>query len=311
MADSKHKRSIFILIIICLAIYLGSGLYTLQSGQEAVVLRFGKEIAHASNPGINYHLPRPFEKVQRVHVRQVQKIMVEGGKNRGIEGFTGDENLLLVRAVINYDVKDLHAYLFNIAAQKPLIVSAAEMCMNEEMAGLAVDDIMTTGKSVLRLLLKSRIQAELDALQAGVRIISVELTDIAPPKNVSQAFKAVSDAREKKQRIIKESEGYANSIVPRARGEASSLISGAEAYREETLNLAHARTEAFTALNTEYRKNPSLTARLKYLEALQRIYQKCGVTIDADPANSTYYIGKDGKITNAPQDSAKGNLRGN
>jgi len=311
LADGKHKLLILLTVVIGLVIYLGSGLFTLQSGQEAVILRFGKEIAHAKNPGINYHLPRPFEQVQRVHVRQVQKVMVEGGKNRGIEGFTGDENLLLVRAVINYDVKDLHSYLFNIVDQKPVIISAAEMCMNEEMAGLAVDDIMTTGKSVLRLVLKNRIQAELDALQAGVRIISVELTDIAPPKNVSQAFKAVSDAREKKQRIIKESEGYANATVPRARGEATSLISGAEAYRAETVNLARAQSEAFSALNTEYRKNPTLTAKLKYLESLQRIYQKCGVTIDSDPSNSTYYIGKDGKITNAPKGSAKTNYRGN
>ena len=311
LADSKYYRLFLIIAAVALGLYLVTGFYTLQSGQEAVVLRFGQETALKKNPGINYHLPRPFERVQKVHVRQVQKVMVESGKGKGVEGFTGDENLLLVRSVINFDVRDLHSYLFNIADQPAVIIYASEMCLNEEIAGLSVDDIMTTGKSVLRLVLKDRIQAEMDALHAGVRIISVELTDIAPPNNVSQAFKSVSDAREKKQRIIKEAEGYANATVPRARGEAASIISGAQAYREEALNLAQARTEAFTALNTEYRKNPSLTAKLKYLETLQRIYQKCGVTIDSDPSNSTYYIGKDGNITNAPQDSVKSNYRQN
>ena len=272
--------------------YLASGVYSLQSGQHALILRFGKVVDEVTESGINYHLPAPFEKALKAHVRQVQKVQIQQRRGAGVEGFTGDENLILVRAAVNYDVKNLTGYLLNVQDAKSVIESAGRMCLSAELARMKVDDVMTIGKSILRLVLKDKIQKTLDSLNIGVRIISVELTDVAPPKNVSMAFKAVSDAREKKQRIIKESEGYANSIIPKARGQASSILSQANAYANETSNLAQARVEAFRVLNEEYTKNPNITARQRYLETLQNIYQKCRVMIDGNPSQSTYYIGK-------------------
>ena len=64
---------------------------------------------------------------------------------------------------------------------------------------MSVDEVMTDGKSVLRLVMKESIQQALDDLRAGVRVISIELTEMTPPPDVAYAFKAVSDARVRKQ----------------------------------------------------------------------------------------------------------------
>lgn len=293
MTDNKGRKIFGLAIIALLLTYFATGIYSIESGQHALILRFGKVVGKATSPGINYHLPPPFEKVIKVHVRQVQKVLLKGKRGAVIESYTGDENLMLVRTVVNYDVKEPEKYLFNVCDARLIIESAGQMCLSEELAKLTVDDVMTTGKSVLRLVLKRKIQETLDELGVGVRVISVELTDIAPPQNVSKAFKAVSDAREKKQRIIKEAEGYANTVIPKARGEASSILSQAQAYAKEKTELAQAKTGAFNALYAEYIRKPEITARLRYLQTVQILFNRSQVMIDANPAQSTYYIGKD------------------
>ena len=292
MSNSIKEIFFTSIIVIIIILYLSTGVYTLDSGQYAVVMRFGKVVRETTEPGINYHLPIPFEQVKKVRVREVQKVVLEGSHNLGIETFTGDENLILIKVVVGYDVKDVFKYLFNVRDPKNSILAAASMNLSKEVAQRTVDEVMTTGKSVLRLVLKQKIQETLDSLGTGVRVISVELTDIAPPRNVSDAFKAVSDAREKKDRIVKEAEGYANTIIPKARGQADSVVFQAEAYSNEKLNLANARVKAFNALDAEYMKNPDITAKLRYLETIKSIYKKCGVTIDGNPSQSIYYIGK-------------------
>jgi membrane protease subunit HflK len=138
--------------------------------------------------------------------------------------------------------------------------------------------------------MKKNVQDILDELNTGVRVISVELTDIAPPLDVSQAFKAVSDARVRKQQIIKEAEGYANVAIPEARGQVSSIIARAEADAKEVLDAANGQVKAFNDLLAEYRRNSEITARLKYLETLQTISQKSRIIIDTEPVESIYYI---------------------
>ncbi len=299
-ANKKHW--IILSGAVLLIVYLAGGLYTLQSGQCALILRFGRVTHQVTQSGIHYHLPPPFEKAILVNQTEIQKVPIHHkSKTKGttlfrnealLEHITGDENLLIVSAVLSFDVKNPNYYVFNQQDAKLMVESVGQMCLSQELATMTVDDVMTTAKSYLRLALKDKVQQGLDDLHSGIRVISVELTNISPPKQVSNAFKAVSDAREKKQGIIKNAEGYANSIIPTSRGEASSTISQAYAYAEETVNSAVARAETFNALLAEYNRNPEVTAKHKYLESLKKIFSRCQLKIDANPSESIYYIPK-------------------
>jgi len=295
----KRRNSALSAFVLLIIIYLATGVYSVQNGQHALILRFGEVVDEISNPGLNYHLPAPIEKAVKAHIQQVRKVQIQDDKGFGIKALTGDENLILVRAVINYDINCLSNYFFNMVKVEPVIVSVVQMCICEESAKMTVDDIMTKEKSVLRLTLKGKIQEELEGLEVGVRVISIELTDISPPQNVSDAFKAVSNAREKKQRIIKEAEGYVNLVVPQARGKANSIISQAEAYAKETQSISLAKVKAFDAVLKEYKRNPLITPKLKYLETLEKILKECQIIIEDNPSQSTYYIGE------PPDDAAK------
>jgi len=293
-AGSSRLR-ITVLLLVLIFSYLATGMYSLRSGQSAVVIRFGRIIEEVATPGIHYHFPYPVENVRKVHVSKVETAMVQpdrAKKDTYFEIFTGDENLIKVRAVINYDVKELKKYLFSAKNVEDIIESSALMCLSQELAYMNVDVVMTTGKSVLKLLMKNKVQSILDSLDTGVRVISIDLTEISPPKEVSQSFKDVSDAREKKQEIIKEAEGFANSIVPKARGNAGSLISEAEAYAKETVYSAQGNAKIFNDILKEYYRSPAITKKVKYLETLKKIQEKSTIHIDANPANSVYYVQK-------------------
>ncbi len=305
MLNNLNRKALWIAVAIVALIFLSTGFYTIESGQEAVILRFGKPVRETREPGVHYHIPYPIETALKIHVRQVQKVMLRESDGSGIETLTGDENLILITAVINYDVKDLRDYLFNVGDVKMLVETVSKSSLFRQAAKLSVDEVMTTGKSVLRLLLKEEIQKTLDQRNSGVRIISIELADISPPQWVIGDFKAVSNAREKKQRIIKNAEGYANEVIPMARGEAGSILSDAQAYASEAVNLARAKVSSFNALYDEYISNPTNTSTMLYLETIQRIYKNCRIIVDSNPDKTIYYIGKAGSLKQLPKPEEK------
>ncbi|MBN2039442.1 MAG: FtsH protease activity modulator HflK [Spirochaetes bacterium] len=290
--DDRKKIITFISILLIIIIYFATGIYSLQTGQQALVIRFGKKISEVSNPGIHYCLPNPIEKPVVIQISKVQTISIQEKQNDVLERFTGDENLIVVHAIISYDIKNITNYIFNSENVKLAIKTAGQMCLTQELTSMYVDDIMTTGKSLLRLVLKEKIQNLLDEMQLGIRVISVELAEISPPEGVSDSFAAVSNARVKKQEIIKDAEGYANSIIPKARGDASSILSEAEAYSKELITTAEGNVNAFEELLREYRKNPKITLNLKMLETMKVIVKRSEVRIDSNPSKSTFLIKK-------------------
>lgn len=284
------KYAPVMILLLIIGGYFLSGFYMLQSGQQALILRFGKVVEHVTNTGVHYHLPVPFELSLKTHVANVQTLPIQNREYGNQERFTGDENLIVVKAVVSYDVKDLELYHFSTNGIKKFIRSTGQMCLSQELARMKVDDAMTTGKSILRLTVRQKMQSILDSMNAGVHIISLELTEITPPARVNSAFKAVSDARVKKQEIIKDAEGYANTVIPKSRGKAASLHSKALAFTQEVIQQAQAKSTSFNNLLVEYQRNPRIIKNQKYLETLESIFSQVSVNIDSNSSQSVYYI---------------------
>ena len=294
----RNKTGVTILVLALLLIfYLFSGLYALDSGEHAVVLRFGKPVRSVNNPGIHIRLPFPFERVKKAHVSKVQTIMLNADSLQQ-ECFTGDENLVFVQAMISFDVKDSFQYLFAANNVKQTIKASGQKILSMELAQMPVDDAMTSAKSMLRLAIRDKMQILLDQLGIGVRIISVELTDISPPLQVSSAFKAVSNARVKKQEIIRDAEGYANATVPKSRGIAAKAVLEANAYAGEILQQARSRTTAFHALLAEYQSNPKAFKQQRYTETLITIANQSNISVISNPETATFYLSDGQKVIN-------------
>jgi len=285
------RLKVYLVITVLFFLYILSGFYIVTSGQSALVLRFGKVVDEETNSGIHYHLPYPFETNIKLAVSKVQSRAVQLD-NKNTLYLTGDENLISIKANINFDIKNLTNYLYSVENVDMLMRDIAKMSIIHQLSKITIDDIMSKGKSLFRLVLKDEIQQELDLLKSGIRVISVELTRISPPAYVSSSFKEVSNAREKKQEIIKGAEGYANAKLPEARGKASSILLEADSYAKRKVNVAESKTLSFNKMIKEYYKNPEIVKNQKYIETVKKLLSKSKVSVDSNPNKTIYYIDK-------------------
>ncbi|MDF2781206.1 MAG: hflK, partial [Geminicoccaceae bacterium] len=187
---------------------------------------------------------------------------------------TGDTNILSVALVLQYVIRNPAEFLFRIEDPESLIGSLAETVLTEAVIGMAVDDVLTTGRLAIQERVKSETQALLDRYQSGVQITSSSIMTIALDPSVAQAFQEVTDAMADREKSRNEARIYANNLLPKARGEADAVVRAAQAYRQQRIAEAIGNGDRFLALLEEYEKAPEITRSRLYLEAMERILPK-------------------------------------
>jgi membrane protease subunit HflK len=68
-----------------------------------------------------------------------------------------------------------------------------------------------------------------------------------------------------------EAEGYANKVIPEARGRAARIVQDAEAYRQQVIAEASGSAKRFLSVLEQYRHAPDVTRRRMYLETMSTI----------------------------------------
>ena len=130
--------------------------------------------------------------------------------------------------------------------------------------------MLTEGKENVQIEAQRVLQSDPRSLRRRAsRSSRVKLQDVDPPDQVSDAFKDVISAQQDKERLINEARGYANDVVPRARGQAAQLVNEAEGYREAKVREATGAAQRFVALQEEYAKAKDVTRRRLYLETME------------------------------------------
>ena len=273
------KIKIFPLMGIALAFWLFTGVYMVGPDEIGVVRTFG-EYTRVAQSGLNYHFPYPIEQVNTPAVTEVKRIEIgfrtlRNGQYRTVEKeslmLTGDENIVDAEMIVQYKIKDPVAYLFNIMAPELTVRAAAEASLRTVVGRNKIDETLTTGKFKIQEETKSQLQAILDKYESGIHVVAVQLQDVSPPKEVIGAFKDVASAKEDKNRMINQAEGYRNDVIPKARGEAEAMIRDAEGFREARIKRSEGDAEKFTTILKEYRKAKNITRKRLYLETMEKV----------------------------------------
>ncbi|HIC39551.1 MAG TPA: FtsH protease activity modulator HflK [Candidatus Marinimicrobia bacterium] len=270
---------IFPMIGIGLVFWLLTGTYVVGPDEVGVVQTFGKH-TRVTQSGLNYHLPYPIETVQTPKVTEVKRVEIgfrTMGNNqyRTIEKeslmLTGDENIVDAELIVQYKIKDAASYLFNFVMPVLTVREAAEASLRTVIGKHKIDEALTSGKFLIQEETKDLLQSILDKYGTGVLVVAVQLQDVSPPKQVRAAFKDVASAKEDKNRMINQAEGYRNDIIPKARGEAQAMISEAEGFREARVSRAEGEVAKFNAMLVEYKKAKVVTRKRLYLETMEEI----------------------------------------
>ncbi len=270
---------IFPMIAIGLVLWLLTGTYIVGPDEVGVVQTFGKH-SRISQSGLNYHLPYPIETVQTPKVTEVKRVEIgfrTTGKNqfRTIEKeslmLTGDENIVDAELIVQYKIKDPVAYTFNFVKPEQTVREAAEATLRTIIGRHKIDEALTAGKFMIQEESKFLLQSILDKYETGIFVVAVQLQDVSPPKQVIAAFKDVASAKEDKNRMINQAEGYRNNVIPKARGEAQAMLREAEGFRVARIARAEGDVAKFNAMLVEYKKGKDVTRKRMYLETMEEI----------------------------------------
>jgi membrane protease subunit HflK len=271
----RNRRLLTMLLFAVVAIYFLTGIYAVQPEQLGVVVRFGRVVAEGVPPGIHYHLPAPVEKVYKPKTAEIKQVVVGSLKGQlpagGMEMITGDTNVIMVQVIIQYAISQPVSYLFATEDPERLVGYIGEEALARIVGSMGVDDLLTTEKLKAQDMIKARVQEVLDNYDAGVEVIAAYFQEISPPVEVAYAFRDVASAREDRNRIINEAEGYRNTLIPTTRGQAQGMLSDAEGYSKERVERATGESDRFLALMEEYHKNKELTASRIYVEKMEQV----------------------------------------
>ncbi len=114
--------------------------------------------------------------------------------------------------------------------------------------------MLTTEKQSIQDEVRAAAQKLLNDYRAGVLLSTVNMESAVPPPEAADAFRDVASARADSSRIVSEAQGYANDVIPKARGRRSSCSKRREAYKEKKINEAQGDAARFTQVAAEYAK---------------------------------------------------------
>ncbi len=274
-------------LLVAFVFWVGSGFYTVQPGEEAVLRQFGRYSA-TEGPGLHWFWPRPIGVRNVIKVDEVRRleIGVRGAAPVPIEStmITGDQNIVDVQLLVQYNIKSSSDFIFKAVDPAGVTIKdAAETSLRQVVGQRAIDDVLTTEKEAVQEDTRHKLQELLDLYHTGIHVTEVKLLNVRPPDQVQDAFDDVVRAREDKDRIINLADAYRESQLPLARGDAARLLEAARAFKETRVAGATGQSERFLAVLQEYRKAPDVTRQRLYLEAMEEILP--GVTkfiVDSD-----------------------------
>lgn len=279
-------RGFALIVLGVLALWGFSGFFRVEPDELGVVLRFGKQVREVQ-PGLNYHLPYPIEKVLTPKALRINKIDIGmrivddlrrgGTATRDVPEeslmLTGDENIVDVDFSVLWKVKPTGVgdYLFNIQNPEGTVKAVAESAMREVIGRSEIQPILTGARQTIENAVQELMQRTLDHYGAGILVQQVQLQKVDPPSQVIDAFRDVQAARADLERAINEAQTYANRVVPEARGRVAQITQAAEAYKQQTVAEATGQTARFLKIYEEYKKAPDVTRERMYLETMERI----------------------------------------
>ncbi|WP_298432437.1 FtsH protease activity modulator HflK [Ottowia sp.] len=287
-----------VVIVVALLIWLGTGFFIVQEGQQAVVTRFGK-YQSTVGAGFNWRLPYPIERHETVRFSQIRSVDV-GGDNiirstglRESAMLTEDENIVEIKFAVQYRLNDARDYLFNSKSPDEAVVQAAESAVREVVGKMNMDTAMAEERDQIAPRVRDLMQKILDRYKVGIDVVAVNMQQggVRPPEQVQAAFDDVLKAGQERERAKNEAQAYANDVVPRAVGTASRLAQEAEGYKARIVAQAQGDSERFSSVLTEYQKAPKVTRDRMYLDTMQQIYGNVNkVIVDSKSGSNLLYL---------------------
>jgi membrane protease subunit HflK len=241
-----------------------SAVTQVQPGEKAVVRRLGRILEDKPGPGLFIGLPWGLDRVDRVPVGMVKRVvvgMVSKEDDEEVDApagqlLTGDHNLVDVQAEVYYTVFEdqVDKYVLQADRADGLVARAAETVLAEWCAGRGVDEVLLHGKTLLPAYLIAQVQSSVRDYGLGVKIEEASINHLYPPKKVKAAFDRVAQAKTNIDTQVNEAQQKRDRMERETKAAIFRVERLTAAYAHEQRLQAQADAATFLHRLGEYRK---------------------------------------------------------
>ncbi len=283
---SGIKRAILLILAAVIIMVLGlSSTYQIREQEQAVLTTFGKAKAVTSS-GLHFKLPF-IQGVRKVNTT-IQGFTIGYDKDTEdtIESeaimITNDYNFIDVDFFVEYKVSDPVKALYESEDPELILKNIAQGCIRTVIGSYNVDDVLTTGKNEIQSKIKTMVMDKLEAHDIGIQLVNITIQDSEPPTaEIMEAFKQVETAKQGKETALNNANKYRNEKIPDAQAKVDKIVKDAEAYKIDRVNEATGQVSRFNSMYEEYIKNPTVTKKRMFYEAMEEVLPDLKLIIDS------------------------------
>lgn len=284
--QSVTKYFVILVVIVTIGIFC-SGIRIVKTGNVALVLRFGKLVGdtyeeQVHEPGLLLAFPYIIDEVIMVPTSSVIEQSVTtyftgvNGEKTANYVMTGDHNIAQLSASVKYVIDDPVAYALNVKDISSIINACVSNAMLSQAAQCDVDDLLTTGKDMFAMQAMAAASQKLAQANTGVKLTTLELTQVAMPEEVREIYEKVTSANVQTATIMANVAKYREKLIPSVQTQAQAEVSNASANYSHAVAEANSALAEFWGVLSEYEANPELIRARIYSDKIQQIIAAIG-----------------------------------
>lgn len=279
-----------VILAIVVLITLAKSIVTIRQAEKGIVERFGR-FKETLDPGLRFLVPYVDTLRARIDMREtVLDIEPQAVITKDNVGVTVD-------AVVYYYVTDAKAVKYEVANFYIAVSKLAQTNLRNLVGDMSLDETLASRERI-----NSALRTTLDEAtdKWGVKVTRVEVKEILPPHDITEAMSKQMKAEREKRATILEAEAYRQKQILEAEGDKQNAILLAEGDKQAAIlraegeaksieNISNAATNYFTG-------NAQL---LKQLEVTQASLQNNSKLVISDQSRLINVLGLSESIAGA------------
>jgi regulator of protease activity HflC (stomatin/prohibitin superfamily) len=216
---------VLIIVLLLAVIVLAKSIVIIRQAQRGIVERFGR-YKETLEPGLRFLIPFVDRIIARVDMRES---VIDIPPQAVI---TNDNVTVTIDAVVYYYVTDAQAVRYEVADFFLAVSKLAQTNIRNVVGEMTLDESLASRERMNATLTETLDEA---TDKWGVKVTRVEVKEIEPPKDISDAMSKQMKAEREKRATILEAEAYRQKQILEAEGDKQNAILVAEGNRQKAI----------------------------------------------------------------------------